>query len=248
MKNIATLKYAPAFALLVALLAIYQYSGAWTSPNQAPPDGNVPAPVNVGTQTQDKNGTLGVTNLGVLGGEVLLNSGAPTMRFVDTNDRNWWTHINQNRFHLIADRNDDGNWNNEWPWPMEMEAGATAAQDYVRFANQVRAPFYCDENGNNCRTAISTGGGVDYNSCRDVRNYGSGPNYVSVATCNANEVMVSGGGRCGYRGSGLGNDGDTGMLHASYPSGVRQWVIDCYRNDDAGDVVSEAIGVCCALR
>lgn len=247
MKQISFAIYAPGIALMVAILAGFHYMNAWTDPTVAPPNGNVPAPVNVGTQTQDKNGTLGVTNLGILGGGLLINSGAPTVNFTDSNERNWWAHINQNRFYLIADRNDNGNWTGESPWPMEMEAGASPAQDYVRFANQVRAPFYCDENGNNCRSA-GAAGGVNYNSCRSVSNVGGAPNYISVAACNTNEVMVSGGGRCGFAGSGFGNSSDRGMPHASYPNGIREWVVDCYRSDGAGEAVSEAIGVCCALQ
>ena len=40
---------------------------AWTGPTQAPPDGNVPAPINVGTTGQVKNGGLGVDTLTVFG-------------------------------------------------------------------------------------------------------------------------------------------------------------------------------------
>jgi len=44
------------FSALIMALVIY----AWTEPSQAPPQGNVPAPINVGSTTQYKSGGLGV--------------------------------------------------------------------------------------------------------------------------------------------------------------------------------------------
>jgi hypothetical protein len=44
------------FSALIMALVIY----AWTEPSQTPPQGNVPAPINVGTTTQYKSGALGV--------------------------------------------------------------------------------------------------------------------------------------------------------------------------------------------
>ena len=40
---------------------------AWTGPTEAPPNGNVPAPINVGTTGQVKNGGLGLNTLTVFG-------------------------------------------------------------------------------------------------------------------------------------------------------------------------------------
>jgi hypothetical protein len=42
-------------------------AGAWTGNSQVPPAGNTPAPVNVSTNAQSKDGTLGVGGLGVFG-------------------------------------------------------------------------------------------------------------------------------------------------------------------------------------
>lgn len=57
-------------SLLTVTLALcglfaYSFSGAqnWTAPTENPPDGNVPAPINVGTTAQVKQGTLGVNIL-----------------------------------------------------------------------------------------------------------------------------------------------------------------------------------------
>lgn len=40
---------------------------AWTEPTAAPPGSNVPAPINIGTDQQIKNGGLGVNALSVFG-------------------------------------------------------------------------------------------------------------------------------------------------------------------------------------
>ena len=52
----------PLFALLSFTLV-----AAWTDPTDAPPNGNVAAPINVGTTGQVKNGGLGVNTLTVFG-------------------------------------------------------------------------------------------------------------------------------------------------------------------------------------
>ena len=56
-------------ALGIPLLAFLSFTlvAAWTGPTQAPPDGNVAAPINVGTTGQVKNGGLGVNTLTVFG-------------------------------------------------------------------------------------------------------------------------------------------------------------------------------------
>jgi hypothetical protein len=55
--------------LLLAALALgfVAAAGAWQGPTQPAPQGNVPAPVNVGKAAQSKEGTLGVGGLGVFG-------------------------------------------------------------------------------------------------------------------------------------------------------------------------------------
>ena len=56
-------------ALGIPLLAFLSFTlvAAWTDPTEAPPNGNVAAPINVGTTDQVKNGGLGVNSLTVFG-------------------------------------------------------------------------------------------------------------------------------------------------------------------------------------
>ncbi|OGG45442.1 hypothetical protein A2673_00370 [Candidatus Kaiserbacteria bacterium RIFCSPHIGHO2_01_FULL_50_13] len=58
------------FALLVVLFAASLIS-AWTGPTQSPPDGNVPAPINVGSVDQVKNAGLSLDALAVFGSQYI---------------------------------------------------------------------------------------------------------------------------------------------------------------------------------
>lgn len=49
--------------LLLLLLVGADQLGAWTIPTDTPPDGNVDAPINTGTDLQIKSGALGVTEI-----------------------------------------------------------------------------------------------------------------------------------------------------------------------------------------
>lgn len=50
---------------------------AWSGPTSTPPDGNVDAPINVGTVDQIKNGNLGANGLAVYGNSILAGNGTP---------------------------------------------------------------------------------------------------------------------------------------------------------------------------
>ena len=56
-------------ALGIPLLALLSFTlvAAWTDPTEAPPNGNVAAPINVGSIAQVKNGGLSVNTLAVFG-------------------------------------------------------------------------------------------------------------------------------------------------------------------------------------
>ena len=57
------------FALAAITLATAGVLSAWTGPSQSPPNGNVSAPVNVGSVDQVKNAALGVNSLAVFGNQ-----------------------------------------------------------------------------------------------------------------------------------------------------------------------------------
>lgn len=50
--------------MIIAVLAVAQFaSAAWTGPTATPPNGNVPAPINVGSVNQVKSGGIGATSV-----------------------------------------------------------------------------------------------------------------------------------------------------------------------------------------
>ncbi len=135
-------------------LAVYNVIGAaWSPPTAAPPDNNVATPINIGSATQDKSGTLGVDNLNVWQNTQVYN-GAPTILFNDADNRNFWQHINSDVMYIIGDRDDNGNWNTDYPYPLELRLGAAAGSDVAKFSNDVWAARYCDANGGNCKSNI----------------------------------------------------------------------------------------------
>lgn len=62
-KQVSPKVIALVFGILVVSLVAAFYAIAWNSPTELPPEGNVPAPINVGTEPQGKAGRLSVTEL-----------------------------------------------------------------------------------------------------------------------------------------------------------------------------------------
>jgi hypothetical protein len=84
MKNVPALSFRYLFALFMLLALGTLVAGAlsaWTGPTAAPPDGNVSAPINVGTTDQIKDGGLGVDSLAVFGNTILSGSGGSYLNF-----------------------------------------------------------------------------------------------------------------------------------------------------------------------
>jgi hypothetical protein len=144
-------------ALTLALTANFAY-GQWANPPASPPNGNIAAPVHTGPEAQVKNGSLSVDKLTVFG-RSYIESTAPTIEFADINHNDLWWHANDNSMYMLADRNDDGSWIGENPWPLQIKTGAIPEEDFLRVSNQVRAGEYCDRDGANCFSA--TTGGTD---------------------------------------------------------------------------------------
>ena len=60
-------RYVAALGIPLVALLSFTLVAAWTDPTEAPPNGNVAAPINVGSTAQVKNGGLGVNTLTVFG-------------------------------------------------------------------------------------------------------------------------------------------------------------------------------------
>ncbi len=70
MSHISGRRFIILFAVLLFSVSTL-FAHAWTGPTQAPPNGNVSAPVNVGTTNQVKNASLSVNGLAVFGNSLL---------------------------------------------------------------------------------------------------------------------------------------------------------------------------------
>lgn len=146
--------------LVISGLVGYQFMSAqtWTNAPSVPPNNNVGAPLNTGTVAQDKQGVLGASGLVAFGGGVSVINSSPTVAFDDTDTDNniWWLNSNayngsNGRIHFLYDRNENNAWDAGDTSPsLTLESGATPAEDYALFSNQVRATAYCDQNGTNC--------------------------------------------------------------------------------------------------
>ena len=158
-------------AASLALLTSVSYA-QWQEPTDQPPQGNVPPPLHVSSESQTKIGNL------VLGGlqsnsQLVVAAPAPVIKLQDNDHRDWWLHADNDRLYLIADRNDDGRWSGEDPWPLsftlDTDLSDGRADDWARVSNQVRANEYCDENGQNCwspaRDPVGGGGSTGLPSC-----------------------------------------------------------------------------------
>ena len=62
------------FSILVICFAVGFYAFAWTEPTQPPPDGNVNAPVNVGSTSQAKEGWLTIGDTTIPSHQLLIKS------------------------------------------------------------------------------------------------------------------------------------------------------------------------------
>lgn len=87
-------------------------------------------------------------------------------------------------------------------------------------------------------------------TCRTVRNVSTeAPAYASVATCDTDEYLQSGGGKCDTSALSLGCGLPTnslGVLHTSTPSiSGDGWIADCFKVDQSGEACSEAWAICC---
>ena len=75
-------RYVAALGIPLVALLSFTLVAAWTDPTEAPPNGNVAAPINVGSTAQVKNGGLGVNTLTVFGNS-LFGGGAGSNAYMN---------------------------------------------------------------------------------------------------------------------------------------------------------------------
>ena len=125
----------------VALVGANYASGAWTNPTGTPPNGNVDTPITTGTATQIKNGDLILANTyPVL---ELLETDAQGSRLVNSNSA---LYMQFNRGTVAAP---------SWYSGLRLSSPDSSFGHATLSYGQMRAPEYCDVNGNNCSSSAS---------------------------------------------------------------------------------------------
>lgn len=76
--------------------------------------------VGIGDTTPDSR--LHVVGAGSATADIRMQSTAPTLKFQDTNSNDWWIHGNSSTLYFILDKNDNGDWSGESPWPLYLQA------------------------------------------------------------------------------------------------------------------------------
>jgi len=92
------------------------------------------------------------SNTGQTKSSIEIQSGAPSIKLTDTSagETDWWIRSANKNMYFINDRNDDGTWANEEPWPFAIYASTTGNHgDYIK-TYEVRADKYCSPSGTNC--------------------------------------------------------------------------------------------------
>lgn len=192
--------------LSVTVLTGYSFmEAAWTAPPAGtPPANNVDAPINIGTVDQIKDGGLGVDTLAVYGsstfiGTPILSRTAPMIKFTDTdaNSVDFWTHVNNNTFYILADRTNSGSWSGA-PHPMRIVIDDNPQNDYAQFSNKIRASEYCDQSGNDCMSPADLKNLFTFSDLRSYTQTTNPQNLVSPGgstdaecSCNAGDVLTA---------------------------------------------------------
>jgi hypothetical protein len=290
MKNSASLVRLMLVASVFLSFAGYNFISAanWTAPTGAPPTNNVDVPLNEGPDTQDKTGILNLAdittgNVAVFGNQsatgyimassstnsvkitpnnITITSSGPQIQFVDTDAGTLLSRLlySTNQLIVQGDRNGDGSYDS--PNPLVVHIGATTSQDYATFANQVRAPYYCDQGGHNCFSPGTTDTGIvanirgkeyatSYVQAGFIANTGAYQQFVSfpiayqtntvpVVTLNGNYVGGYAGYACNINNTGFYICGETTPPTGSSgwsPDGSKghYWNAIGVRNDAAND-------------
>lgn len=220
---------------------------AWTGPTQAPPNGNVSAPLNVGTVDQIKNANLGINGLAVFGNTILQASSY----------LNWGSTAGTNGYGIrdnagtLEFKNSSGSWAN---LNTTVQSSLTINGITTNGLGQVSQVKFADgttqTTANNSVTGITTNSsGVTqitffngttqttaapsssgFTSCTQV-SVSNGSGNTANASCAAGYTMTGGG--C-TSGAGF-------VITTSYPASATTW--RCTVNNNAGLPISYAI--CC---
>lgn len=189
---------------------------AWTGPTQTAPNGNVSAPLNIGTTDQIKNGPLGVNSLAVFG-NAIISTVSGYLNFSTTAGASGYG-IRDNAGAM--EFKDEGG-----VWAGIINSITTAIQSYFASGSSNTVSQIKFEDGT-VQTSAAT-------SNVPVCTIRSGSGYPSASvSCEAGEVLSGGG--CVAGSSGF----NPGTLQRSFPSNSTTW--SCTSNASV-----TAYAICC---
>ncbi|MFW6210146.1 MAG: hypothetical protein ACOC4E_01495 [Patescibacteria group bacterium] len=170
------------FAFALALLGTLAFAQTWTEPTQSPPDGNVPAPINVGADAQDKAGPLGVGALAVFG-ETTFTGDTVDFEFTNTGaaaDTLWRMARNDGLSNWSTNLNTEGGFN-----PTFLTDGHAFRESY----NAGEGVYRFQTSGG----SGVAGNDVDWTTAIEIRSNGTvyinGVEYQPLPQCEPNQML-----------------------------------------------------------
>ncbi len=137
MKTLTTslIKISIILTIVTVAFAVNYIQAAWSAPQNNPPDGNTPAPINTGSEAQVKEGALSVDGL------------------VSHSNNNIFVGAGEQEFYVKPGFK--GEVQTSGYTTIGTSSGTVYTPNDFEVGGQVRASQYCDENGANC---LSGGG------------------------------------------------------------------------------------------
>jgi len=199
-KNIS---FSSVVSTVIAVIAVVSIASAWTEPAQNPPQGNVPAPLNVSNAGQLKEGGLIINTGGAATGLIVDkgNVGIGTQTPAQKLDINGVVKMLGFSMSTSAGAGkvltSDASGNGTWQDTAGGGGGGTAI-----IATYTEGPYGCDN--------------------------GNGPSGTVIAYCPSGWKAIGGGGECGHCSSAV-----YGQMEKTIPYGENGWQIACDENGNA---------------
>ena len=118
MKNVFSLVSPVLLGGIMLGIGLFGYTvyAQFQPPTEAPPGGNVPAPLNVGSQLQSKSGGLSLGSLQIEGGTTLNTAGGGAPACDSTIQGTlWFTKGPPDKLEICADAGGGLGWQQMWP-------------------------------------------------------------------------------------------------------------------------------------
>jgi hypothetical protein len=98
---------------------------------------------------------------GTMTGQLIISGTSPQMKFNDTDQDDFWIHVNSNVFYVLTDRDDSGSW--ETPYPLELRNSSATG---VLYGQRIFAENY--HPNADVLTTARTINGVSFNGSANI--------------------------------------------------------------------------------